>query len=74
MLPLSLVAVSIVCDFFCARVVLHWPYTQWRHTALMRAAENGYADCVRLLIDAGADTEANSYVSLVLTCSRAFFL
>jgi ankyrin repeat protein len=28
------------------------------YTPLLHAAENGHADCVRVLIDAGADKEA----------------
>jgi ankyrin repeat protein len=32
------------------------------HTALMAAAEYGAADCVRLLLDAGADIEASDFV------------
>ncbi len=31
--------------------------SQWEETALILAAENGHADCVRLLIDAGADKD-----------------
>ena len=32
-------------------------------TALIGAAREGHADCVQLLLDAGADTEAKSKVS-----------
>ena len=35
---------------------------QGRDTALMSAAVEGHADCVRLLIDAGADKEAKDNV------------
>ena len=35
---------------------------QYGWTALMRAASGGCADCVRLLIDAGADKDAKSKV------------
>ena len=41
-------------------------------TALMCAAENGLANCVRLLLDAGADSEAQSNVSrrsLLFNCA-----
>ena len=36
--------------------------SQDQDTALMYAARKGRADCVRLLIDAGADKEAKNYV------------
>jgi ankyrin repeat protein len=36
--------------------------SQYGKTALMLAAEDGHADCVLLLIDAGADTEARTPV------------
>ena len=35
-------------------------------TALIFAAENSHADCVRLLIDAGADTNAHTNVRIIL--------
>ena len=35
---------------------------QYGWTALSMAAENGHADCARLLLDAGADTEATTNV------------
>ncbi len=34
------------------------------HTALILAAQNGHAECVRLLIDAGADKEAAGRVRI----------
>ena len=47
-------------------------HTFWRHigrrraqngrTALMCSAEKGHADCMRLLLDAGADKEAKTDV------------
>ena len=37
-------------------------HTQFGQTALIWAAEKGRADCVRLLIDAGADTNATAKV------------
>jgi ankyrin repeat protein len=42
------------------RAVVH--NAQYGTTALIWAAREGYADSVRLLIDAGADTEAKSQV------------
>ena len=46
-------------------------------TALMRAAEHGRADCVRLLIDSGADKDAKDNVrrrfSLLTAFSQVFF-
>jgi len=43
----------------------------WNHlilqdgaAALMMAADNGHSDCVRMLIDAGADKEAKSKVRI----------
>ena len=38
----------------------HW--AQNGFTALMYAAREGHMDCVRLLLEAGADTEAKSSV------------
>jgi hypothetical protein len=37
-------------------------HSQGGSTALMFAASLGYEDCVRLLIDTGADKEAKNYV------------
>ena len=36
--------------------------TQWGCTALISAAASGHEDCVRLLTDAGADTDARNDV------------
>ena len=45
------------------RRLLHWrAIAQSGYTALRYAAENGRADCVRLLLEAGADTEARTNV------------
>ncbi len=35
-------------------------------TALLRAASNGHTDCVRLLIERGADKEAKTSVRFVM--------
>ncbi len=40
----------------------HLARAQNGSTALIRAAMKGHADCARLLLDAGADTEANDEV------------
>jgi hypothetical protein len=40
-------------------------YAQFKFTALFLAAENGQADCVRLLLDAGAKKEAEDKVRRV---------
>ena len=43
-------------------VAAHCVRAQFGCTALMEAARNGHADCARLLLDAGADTEAKCKV------------
>ncbi len=40
------------------------PHEQHGLSALMRAAEFGFADCVLLLLNAGADKEAKSNVRM----------
>lgn len=37
-------------------------FEQFLFTALIRAAQHGHADCVQLLLDAGADKEATNFV------------
>ena len=37
-------------------------YSQTGGTAIIYAAENGHIDCVRLLVEAGADKDAEDYV------------
>ena len=49
-------------DTFAARA-------QFGATALMRAADNGRADCMRLLLDAGADKNAKDRVR-AMRCVR----
>ena len=53
----------------CARYVEIYIQSRWCFvqsqfgwTALIWAAANGHVDCVRLLIDAGADTDASDNV------------
>ena len=36
--------------------------SQWGETALSKAAESGHTDCVRLLLDAGADRDTKNEV------------
>jgi hypothetical protein len=36
--------------------------SQWRETALSKAAESGHTDCVRLLLDAGAVKDSKNRV------------
>ena len=38
------------------------------HTALIWAGFNGHADCLRLLLDAGADKEVTDWVRVSQTC------
>ncbi len=45
---------------------------QYGWTALMWAADQGHADCARLLLDAGADTETRDDVRL-LFCAIFYF-
>ena len=53
-------------------------YSQFRFTALIRAAQAGHADCVRLLLDVGADKDAKEYVRaariIVCVCILCHFL
>jgi hypothetical protein len=44
----------------CVCVALQWAQDGW--TALILAAEYDHADCVRLLLDAGADKNAKTRV------------
>ena len=43
------------------RLIRH-THAQYGKTALMYAAENGWSDCVQLLLDAGADKNAKNQV------------
>ena len=57
---------------FCGRLLIfldflwvshfHFSFIQTGRTALLAAAEAGHTDCVRLLLEAGADTEAKDKV------------
>ncbi len=42
-----------------------WELAQFGDTALIDAAACGHADCVRLLLDAGADTEVKDKVRVL---------
>ena len=60
---LAVVARVCVClhDGMCVLVVAVEQSPTWTldgQTALILAAENGHADCVRVLLDAGADKKA----------------
>ena len=66
----------VVCDLVvnCWRLLTHRTQRGW--TALIIAVVYGRADCVRLLIDAGADKDARTKVSISLfhhRCSRRQF-
>ncbi len=80
-----------ICDVGFSRcewlgLPAHWPHTNARSqdedTALMHAVRWGHADCVRLLLDAGADKEAQDNVrdrsprqnGAYLCISRALFV
>jgi hypothetical protein len=39
----------------CSKIFYFTLLYQWGSTALVRAAENGNADCLRLLLDTGAE-------------------
>ena len=47
---------------FCVRALSHWHGAQGGETALFSAAYYGNADCVRLLLAAGADKNAQDEV------------
>ena len=73
-------ALALLCVYECAAASC-LPHTHARaqggKTALMRAASIGRADCVRLLLDAGADKEARNdvrvFVCRVCVVGRAHF-
>ena len=54
--------VSLYYDYSFVSIcsILRQSRAQWGHTALISAALRGRADCVRLLLDAGADKEAKT--------------
>ena len=43
--------------------------TQGGSTALIRAAHEGRTDCVRLLLEAGAEKDAQNYVRAIKCCT-----
>jgi hypothetical protein len=57
------ICVSLASDFCVSLCVCGGESdSQWRLTPLFWAAQRGDADCVRLLLDAGANTEAEDKV------------
>ncbi len=52
------------------RVNWHAPHTQYYCTALSLAARDGHADCVRVLVEAGADAEIENMVRLVMCTAQ----
>ena len=55
-----------VCVFDCERLVLATHSNMQRgNTALIISARDGRADCVRLLLDGGADKDAKNNVRVV---------
>jgi hypothetical protein len=48
----------------------HDNFAQGGWTALIRAARFGHTDCVRLLLDAGADKEAKDHVRICVRLVR----
>ncbi len=57
-----------------AMAVAHWPnYEQDGSTALIVANEKGHADCVRQLLDAGADKDAANNVRVFFVHVSAVF-
>jgi hypothetical protein len=62
-LSISLAASCCFCLF-----ASHTFQVQGGKTGLMLAALQGHTDCVRLLVEAGADTEAKDFVRHVFSC------
>ena len=56
------VAAICVCDLHLCGGDMWHTRAQGRWTALIYAAAEGHADCVRLLLDAGADKDAKDQV------------
>jgi hypothetical protein len=67
--------VAFVCNVAMYACECMWAMAGQRGaTALIFAAVTGHADCVRLLLDAGADKNAKDKVRASRFCMRAFFL
>ncbi len=71
---------ACICDILCVRGMLKSIQSRWfflqaqfEDTALLRAVRYGHADCVRLLIDAGAETNAKDQVHRRLRLCRGAF-
>lgn len=52
----------------------HVHFAQDGSTVLINAAANGHADCVRLLLESGADMEAKNNVRAAVAHARVWFL
>ena len=63
-----ILAASILAIVFC--LTFSHPLQNFT-TALIRAATNGHADCMQVLLDAGADTEAQGRVRVRVSLSKA---
>ena len=61
----ALVRVGVACG-----IGIH---AQYDKTALAGAADRGHADCVRLLLDAGADENVTNHVRVRVAASLALY-
>ena len=68
-LAVYFIGCELLLLFVCLRRAL--PKVQGG-TALMMAAHQGHTDCVRLLVEAGADTEAKDFVRHVINFFQLF--
>jgi hypothetical protein len=63
----------LYCRLWCRCVCGSESDSQDGNTALMYAAEDGHADCVRLLIDAGADKNIGNNVRVSRCIAEAHY-